>query len=446
MTGKLPDELRDLLERLDRAVPPYTNMLTGGDEDPRVSVAKRLAQGPKVQLGDEAQARIEDRLLDHLQYIEGQPSARSHSGSGSASGGLSGMPGGAVLSTAPVWVSVAVAATVVATVAVAIVIALAGNSEPDDVLYPVKRAVEDGRLALSSDEDQAELHVDYARRRLDEFEGLYYEEGEVRTELLDDARRDLQAAWDHLPADSEYRQFILREIQSTLARAVTLSSEAEATRTADSEWDDLRRLRREFEALHAQVTHRVNSDVDVPGQGPGDTDTTGPGDGRPGDPGEGTTATPPAPTPPTNPDSTPGTSPPGMPTTPGESVTHTPRPTFTPSATASITPTLTLTPTGTASPTPTPSFTPTVTRTPTQTFTPSATPSPATFVVEGRVQAIEGHVVTVSRLQVPLDPDDPILAELKVGYIVRVDGYIDSDGSLIAYTITIVSTNTGTEE
>ncbi len=62
MTTENPNEIRDLMDRLDRAVPPYSKKALLPDSDPMVSAAQRLAQGPTIQLSDSALDRIEARL------------------------------------------------------------------------------------------------------------------------------------------------------------------------------------------------------------------------------------------------------------------------------------------------------------------------------------------------------------------------------------------------
>jgi len=78
-------------------------------------------------------------------------------------------------------------------------VAAAQASEPGDVLYPVKIASEDIRLALTSDSEQAfELLLDYAQERFEEIDALS-EEGEtiplqVTTRLQEHFQQALEEA------------------------------------------------------------------------------------------------------------------------------------------------------------------------------------------------------------------------------------------------------------
>jgi hypothetical protein len=78
-------------------------------------------------------------------------------------------------------------------------IAVAQASEPGDVLYPVKIASEDLRLALTSDSEQAfELQLKYAQERLEEIEVLSEESEsiplQVTTRLQEHFQQALQEA------------------------------------------------------------------------------------------------------------------------------------------------------------------------------------------------------------------------------------------------------------
>jgi hypothetical protein len=78
------DDFRDLNERLDRALPPHSNAVNEGDSDPLVAAARRLAQGPDVQLTDKAVRRIEARLRQQVAAQQHRGGARRH---GSPGGG-----------------------------------------------------------------------------------------------------------------------------------------------------------------------------------------------------------------------------------------------------------------------------------------------------------------------------------------------------------------------
>lgn len=139
---------------------------------------------------------------------------------------------------------------------------------------------------------------------------------------------------------------------------------------------------------------------------------------------------------------------------------RTPANTATPSATW----TQTASPTETSAPTieapviflasPSPSLTPTQSPSPTvtETPTPSATPLlptvtlspmslPATLIIEGPVQAIDGDIVVIYDIEVEVNPNDPILTIIQVGDPVRVEGILGTEGNeiiVIAVSVTTI--------
>lgn len=153
-----------------------------------------------------------------------------------------------------------------------------------------------------------------------------------------------------------------------------------------------------------------------------------------------------------------------VPSTPTSSSTPTVTATVTPSATSSFTPSATASPTvtstgtltNTASPTETDmptaeaalfiAVSPTFTRTPTSSYTPlpltpTATSPPVSIVVEGPIQAISGNIIVIYDIEIEINPNDPILAVIQVGDLVRVEAGIDADGEdivVIAVTVTVV--------
>lgn len=70
---------------------------------------------------------------------------------------------------------------------------------------------------------------------------------------------------------------------------------------------------------------------------------------------------------------------------------------------------------------------------------PTATPVGTTITIEGPVQAINVNIITVSNIRIQLNPNDPILATLQIGDIVRVEGTPTTvDGTLVIVSIIIV--------
>jgi Domain of unknown function (DUF5667) len=78
-------------------------------------------------------------------------------------------------------------------------VSASASSAPGDVLYPVKRASEQVRLALSPDGWQAELHLEFARQRLQELDVLR-ERGKVSEELLTEISAETALVLDRVPS------------------------------------------------------------------------------------------------------------------------------------------------------------------------------------------------------------------------------------------------------
>ncbi|MAS37382.1 MAG: hypothetical protein CL610_25500 [Anaerolineaceae bacterium] len=65
------------------------------------------------------------------------------------------------------------------------------------------------------------------------------------------------------------------------------------------------------------------------------------------------------------------------------------------------------------------------------------TDGPITIIIEGPVQAININIITIFNIDIELDPNDPILLEIEIGDIVRVEGTSTTSGN----TIVIVAIN-----
>jgi hypothetical protein len=105
------------------------------------------------------------------------------------------------------------------------IVTASATSLPSDVLYPVKRLTEQISLATASGPGQAELHVDLARRRLDEFEALALR-NDVRPELMTEASNSMEAALQAAAALPE-------DQQPRIANAVVRLADAQATLAAN---------------------------------------------------------------------------------------------------------------------------------------------------------------------------------------------------------------------
>jgi hypothetical protein len=314
---------RDLIERLDRALPPHTKTVVEDDSDPLVEAARRLAQGPDVRLTDEAKRRIETRLR---QQIAAQRSlARPRTSARSIW-----------------WQTLRYAAVVALVIALAVtgLTSASANSLPGDRLYPVKRTVEDVRLALASPNSQASLHVDFAGRRINEFEELLLKRREYYPRALADASSELNSALNLLAEGHGSRASLDPQVADLAHQQARLVERADALKLSRAQRHQLEQIAGDNKIIQ----QRLVTEGSVPGFVPDATATP--------TPTATATATPTA--------------------TPTETLTPTATPTSTPTSTPTWTATPTLTPTPTATPTATSTGTPTAT----PTLTPSHTGNP----------------------------------------------------------------------
>jgi hypothetical protein len=141
--------------------------------------------------------------------------------------------------------------------------------------------------------------------------------------------------------------------------------------------------------------------------------------------------------------------------------TSTAAPTNTPTATATLThtPSATLTPTATATLTSTPSARSTATASATialpatNTLAPSRTPVPSVtpsatvcsrVVMQGVITAIDENTLTLYDFTLEVDPDEPLLARLRVGMVVRVEGCIIGSTMTVEQISIAIATATAT--
>jgi len=182
MSADFPDNEHDLMERLDRAIPPHSREVgeASGAPDPLVEAARRLATGPDATLSPAALERIEARLRQRNAVLHRPARSRQQH---------------AVPRT---WrfgqvLRYAAAACLMVILVVAGTARASASSFPGDTLYPVKRAIEDVRLAFASSGAEAGLRVEFAGRRMDEFQKLLARR-EVYPRALEEASDDLSRA------------------------------------------------------------------------------------------------------------------------------------------------------------------------------------------------------------------------------------------------------------
>jgi hypothetical protein len=245
MTEQFPNDIQELMEELNRAVPPNTHATTASD-DPLVEAARRLANGPKPALPDSALDRIEMRLrARHAAILHpAQATARQSSRARQAARSR--------------WARVRRTLRYVAAVLLVLVLFTSGltaasaSSLPGDQLYTVKLGVEEIRLLLVSADGEPALRVTFAGRRLDEFETLLVKRQTIDPAVLEEASAQMNRALTLLVAGHGDRQELDSQIAELTYQQAELIQTAAGTAAADtyarlqlvSEWNS---------ALYARV-------------------------------------------------------------------------------------------------------------------------------------------------------------------------------------------------
>ncbi|MBN1681199.1 MAG: hypothetical protein JW966_13010 [Anaerolineae bacterium] len=238
-----PPHANELANRLDQVLPPHSQAVSGHvpGVDPLVDAAARLAQGPFPVLAADVVERIQAQVLARVdQKPRLQVVSRRRSNF-------------YVLR----WAAAACLVLVVLAVGTATVSA---QSLPGDTLYPVKRLVERGRLALSSDEAEVNLRLDYANRRLDEFEDLL-DDGEINFDTLDDAIDDMNTTLKLVTRGEGSTQDAADRLLGLSQRQIELAQTA--TEQAEQNQTTVERLR-EASAKAEQVNQQARSLIEAP--------------------------------------------------------------------------------------------------------------------------------------------------------------------------------------
>ena len=84
-------------------------------------------------------------------------------------------------------------------------VTVSASSVPGDVLYPIKRTAEQVRLTLATVQQQSELHLEFAQRRLEELRVLA-DRGDVSEELLAEISNETTAVLEQVPALPQDKQ------------------------------------------------------------------------------------------------------------------------------------------------------------------------------------------------------------------------------------------------
>lgn len=78
---------------------------------------------------------------------------------------------------------------------------------------------------------------------------------------------------------------------------------------------------------------------------------------------------------------------------------------------------------------------------PVEATTPAESMLPTTLTIEGPITAINGSIITVFDIHIAVEPNNPALASLQIGDMVRVEGEISGDTTVIVAVNIIVYTD-----
>lgn len=152
-------------------------------------------------------------------------------------------------------------------------ISVSAASVPGDVLYPIKRAAEQVRLAVTPDQDQAVVHLELAQVRLQELVTLT-QRGEVPAELLADIEAETSVVLERVASlPAEQQQALLTRLASFQDGQMLVLGKVAALAQGDQQ-TKIKAALTEAEAKHQQVMGmltRSGSTADPshnPGKGP----------------------------------------------------------------------------------------------------------------------------------------------------------------------------------
>lgn len=178
---------RDTIESSLARYPQYADQLR-----PLLEIGVRVRPGPLAPLRPGPRARAKAQLLERADQL----TARRKSV-------VTKRP-----MSRPAWLRLMPAA-----IALVMICSLAGlgmatasaSSLPGDVLYPIKRMSEQVTIALAAAANRPELHVQFAQRRLDEFEALSVR-GDFSQGLVTEAANEIANALSEVGQSSESGQ------------------------------------------------------------------------------------------------------------------------------------------------------------------------------------------------------------------------------------------------
>ena len=158
-----------------------------------LELAARVQAAPGTPLRADKRHALEDRLLKRAAQLQSKPVSQ---------------PTAPRLPLRRRSFALAMASLVAVVLVLGSAVSASAASVPGDVLYPVKRATEQVRLALTPDGQQVDLHLEFARQRLQELNVLQ-ERGEVSEELLVEISNETALVLDRVPTLPQERQQIV---------------------------------------------------------------------------------------------------------------------------------------------------------------------------------------------------------------------------------------------
>ncbi len=156
-----------------------------------LELAERVQAAPAIPLPDDKRRALETRLLRRAAQLRSKPVNRA-----------------AAPRRPLLWrrsFALALASVIAVALLLGTTVSASAASVPGDVLYPVKRATEQVRLAFTPDGQLAELHLEFAQQRLQELNVLQ-ERGEVSEELLTEISNETQLVLERVPTLPQEKQ------------------------------------------------------------------------------------------------------------------------------------------------------------------------------------------------------------------------------------------------
>jgi hypothetical protein len=223
-----------------------------------VKIAERARTAPATPLPIDKRRVLEARLLKRASQLRSRPVTAS------------------TAAQRPVWrwnVVWVAASVMVALLLVGSAVTASAASVPGDALYPLKRTTEQVRLALAPAQQQADLHLEFARQRLQEVRTLT-DRGEVSDELLSEISSETDQVLKQIPAlPPDKQQMLLASLTSFQDQSVQVLQSIASSTQGDVQAEVMAALA-DAESKHQQAmdllvgatstTNPINAATDEP--------------------------------------------------------------------------------------------------------------------------------------------------------------------------------------